>query len=62
MTPYEKQIKTLSQCLEGKKMTATNFTENEETMKNRIVKTHRVVDLTIYVLGFIALIIVWMTA
>ena len=43
-------------------MTATNFTENEETMKNRIVKTHRVVDLTIYVLGFIALIIVWMTA
>jgi hypothetical protein len=56
MTPYEKQLKTLSQCLEGKKMTAINFTENEETMKNRIV------DLTIYALGFVALIIVWLTA
>lgn len=32
MTPYEKQIKTLSQLLEGKTMTATNFTENDQTM------------------------------
>jgi hypothetical protein len=56
MTPYEKQLKTLSQCLEGKKMTAINFTENEEIMNNRIV------DIIIYALGFVSIVLVWLTA
>ena len=31
-------------------------------MKNQLIKTHRVVDQIIYALGFVALIIVWLTA
>jgi allophanate hydrolase subunit 1 len=31
-------------------------------MQNRIIKAHRAVDFTIYALGFVALIIVWLTA
>jgi hypothetical protein len=31
-------------------------------MSNRLAKTHRVVDLAIYVLGFIAIVVVWLTA